>query len=84
MESKSLSDPKWDGNPNSCARYIVQFSALAKFYDCGGALDKMQMANCPTKLELFNQQQLMLERLHQESCTKIKRGCVQYYDLTRK
>ena len=47
---KSMSAiPKWDGKAESCPRYLLQLEALAKFYDCGDALDESEMANRPTK-----------------------------------
>lgn len=51
-ESKSLSTiPKWDGKTDTCSMYMAQVVALAEYYDCGDAMDKVAMANCPTKSE---------------------------------
>ena len=50
-ESKSVTMPKWDGKAETCPRYITHISALAEHYDCGDAMDKTEMANCPTKSE---------------------------------
>ena len=48
---KGLSMPVWDGKAESCLRYLSQIEALAKYYNCGDALDATKMLNCPTKSE---------------------------------
>ena len=53
-ESKSMSSiPKWDGNGKAAtyARYLVQVNTLAEYYDCGNAMDEVEMRDCPTKAE---------------------------------
>ena len=48
-ESKSLSIPQWDGKKDTFARYLDKIEALAIYYDCGDAMDEVEMRNCPTK-----------------------------------
>ena len=43
--------PKWDGKSETCPRYLVQVEALAKYYECGEAIDETDMANFPKKSE---------------------------------
>ncbi len=51
-ESKSISTvPKWDGKVESCAMYLGQISALAEYHDCGDAMDRRMMVDCPTNSE---------------------------------
>ena len=51
-ESKRLTAPIWDGKAESYPRYLGQIKALAEYYDCGDALDSVEMlSNCPTKSE---------------------------------
>ena len=49
---KGLTAPVWDGKAERCSRYLDQIEALAKYYNCGNALDSVKMlAECPTKAE---------------------------------
>ena len=51
-ESESMSSiPKWDEKEATCVRYLAQVNALAKYYDCGDAMDEVEMQDCPTKAE---------------------------------
>jgi len=49
-ESTSLSVPKWDGNPNTCMRFIAQFNALTQFYEWWG-VGYTANGKCPTNSE---------------------------------
>ena len=60
-ESKGiLTIPKWDGKVESCAMYLVQISAFAKYHDCDDAMDLTAMTGCPTKSELIYSHQPLL------------------------
>ena len=41
--------PSWDGAEATCPRYIAKIEALAIYEKCEDALDKTEMATCPTK-----------------------------------
>ena len=52
LESKSISSvPKWDRKAASCGRYISKLTVLAVYYNCGNAMDKKKMEDCPTLTE---------------------------------
>ena len=51
-DSKSLSGvPKWDGKQATAGMYIAKLEALLEYHDSGDAIDRVAMANCPTKSE---------------------------------
>jgi hypothetical protein len=51
-DSKSLSGvPKWDGKQTTAGMYISKLEALLEYHDSGDAIDRVAMANCPTKSE---------------------------------
>jgi hypothetical protein len=49
--SKNITVAKWDGKVETCLRYLAKIRALAEYYCCGDALDKMEMTNFLNKTE---------------------------------
>ena len=43
--------PKWDGEADTCPRYLMQLCATAEYYNCGNAMDAVKMRTLPTKSE---------------------------------
>jgi len=64
-----LTVPKWDGKVESCAMYLMQISALAKYHDCGDTRDLTTMTDCLTKSE-FDELQPTTTDLHEKHMRK--------------
>ena len=48
-KKKVSSIPTWDRAEATCPRYIAKIEALSVYQQCEDALDKTEMATCPTK-----------------------------------
>ena len=51
---KSMTVPKWDGEADTCPRYLMQLCATAEYYSCGDAMNADKMRALPTESQYEN------------------------------